>query len=446
METPSEKPFVPSSLPFTEDGEKGVLCSLLLSPLEISGLCRTRLQPEAFYIPANRVVYNLVLEFTEKGKPVDFVTLKQTLKDRGQLEAIGGPEYLDELFTFVPTAANANWYIDIIRDKFQLRQLVIECQKAFRDCLDRSLEVENVLSQHAQRVADILDSGSRPTAKTFKEQVLETLEEIEQGINQDDLESLVRFGIPSLDDRLGGIQAGKLYLISAGTSGGKSLLGAQAVLDAGRRGQPVAIFSLEMTFKEVIRRMFARQAEVSMTRMKEARMKKIRLSDAEWRRLAATAQQLVELPIHLEDRFCVDIGTIISRIRELHARHKLSLVVVDYLQLIEWNSGNRNPTTEQMISEATRKLLVLAKQLGIAVIVMSQVNDEGALYYCKAIAFHADVWIRIEPSPDGDKQRRTIRVAKGRNEGQLDNITVQMDGQYMRFVEVEPELQEEGAA
>src|SRR4051794_12808649 len=107
---------VPRSLPFSDDGEKGVLCSLLLSPRDVADQCVLRLHPDAFYLPAHQIVYELVLEFNEKGKPVDFVTLKQTLKDRGQLEEIGGPEYLDELYSFVPTAANAAYYIEIVRE------------------------------------------------------------------------------------------------------------------------------------------------------------------------------------------------------------------------------------------------------------------------------------------------------------------------------------------
>src|SRR5918911_65433 len=111
----------PRSLPFSEDGEKGVMCSLLLSPREIADQCVLRLHRDAFYLPAHQIVYELVLEFNDKGKPVDFVTLKQMLKDRGQLEEIGGPEYLDELYSFVPTAANASYYIEIVREKYVLR-------------------------------------------------------------------------------------------------------------------------------------------------------------------------------------------------------------------------------------------------------------------------------------------------------------------------------------
>src|SRR5437870_3470690 len=111
----------PGSTPCSEDAEKGVLCSLLLSPKEVADLCLLQLRSEAFFIPAHQIVYSLILEFHDKGKPVEFVALKQALNDRDQLDEIGGSEYLSNLFTFLPTAANAEFYIDIIRTKYILR-------------------------------------------------------------------------------------------------------------------------------------------------------------------------------------------------------------------------------------------------------------------------------------------------------------------------------------
>src|SRR6516165_8373218 len=133
---------VPRSLPFSEDGEKGVLCSLLLSPREVADICVLRLRPQAFYIPAHQIIYGLILEFGDKSKPIDFVSLKQALKDRNQLEEIGGPEYLSALYNFVPSAANASYYIDIVREKYVLRQLILACNKLSSQCYDQQSEIE----------------------------------------------------------------------------------------------------------------------------------------------------------------------------------------------------------------------------------------------------------------------------------------------------------------
>jgi hypothetical protein len=124
-------------LPMSEDGEKGVLCSLLLAPSEIVPICVQQLNSEAFYIPAHRIIYNLVLEFRDDNKPIDFVLLKQALADRGLLEEIGGPEYLSSLYNFVPAAENADHYIGIVREKWIARQLALACQRISTALCDR---------------------------------------------------------------------------------------------------------------------------------------------------------------------------------------------------------------------------------------------------------------------------------------------------------------------
>src|SRR5580692_2292876 len=143
---------VPRSMPYSEDGEKGVLCSLLLSPREVADICVLRLRPGAFYIPAHQILYSLILEFGDKSKPIDFVSLKQALKDRNQLEEIGGPEYLSALYSFVPTAANASYYIDIVREKYVLRRLILACNKLSTQCYDQRREIEPLLAEAQQEI------------------------------------------------------------------------------------------------------------------------------------------------------------------------------------------------------------------------------------------------------------------------------------------------------
>jgi len=137
-----ETPRDSKSLPFSEDAEKGVLCSLIKSPREVSDLCVLRLRSDAFYVPAHQLIYNLVIEFIDKSNPIDFVSLKQGFKDRDQLEEIGGPEFLSSLYSFVPTAANAAYYIEIVREKHLLRRLISTCNKLASRCYDPQEEIE----------------------------------------------------------------------------------------------------------------------------------------------------------------------------------------------------------------------------------------------------------------------------------------------------------------
>src|SRR5258707_286902 len=146
---------IPRSLPYSEDAEKGVLCSLVLSPREVGDLCILRLHPEAFYSPAHKIIYELVIEFSDKSKPIDFITLKQTLKDRSFLEEVGGPEFLNELYTFVPTAANAGYYVDIVREKYLLRRLILACDSLARRCYEDQENVEPLLDDAERQIFEI---------------------------------------------------------------------------------------------------------------------------------------------------------------------------------------------------------------------------------------------------------------------------------------------------
>src|SRR5438132_115920 len=124
----------PRPLPYSEDGEMGVLSSLLLAPRQVADICLLRLRPESFYNPAHQTIYSLVLEFLEKGKPVDFISLAEALKDQNRLESVGGKEFLSELYGFIPTASNAEYYVEIVREKYQRRLMILECRQVEREC------------------------------------------------------------------------------------------------------------------------------------------------------------------------------------------------------------------------------------------------------------------------------------------------------------------------
>ena len=168
------------SLPFSEDGEKGVLCSLLLSPRDVLDLCQIKLRPEAFYAPAHQILYDLVAELVDGNKPIDFITLKQALKDRAQLDEIGGPEYLSDLFSFVPSAANADYYIDIIREKYLLRQMIVTCNRVVSDCYDHREEVDALLDRVEQQIFSLTNYNVQIDLRPTKELVMDAINEIEQ--------------------------------------------------------------------------------------------------------------------------------------------------------------------------------------------------------------------------------------------------------------------------
>ena len=171
---------VPRSLPFSEDGEKGVLSSLLISPREVADVCVLHLRCEAFYVPAHQIIYSLVLEFHDKSKPIDFIPLKQALTDRNQIQEIGGPEYLSDLWNFVPTPANAGFYIEIVREKYVLRRLISACTKLTTQCYEQEGKIAQLLDEAEKEIFAITGEHVKTEIVPTKALVMEAIEQIEK--------------------------------------------------------------------------------------------------------------------------------------------------------------------------------------------------------------------------------------------------------------------------
>ena len=416
-------------LPSDELAEKAVLCALLLSPIEVGADCSLRLTQDSFFLASHRILYGLITERLGAGKPVDYVSLRHTLCARQELEEIGGEDTLSEIFGFVATSDSAQEHIGIVRELSQRRRAILACRKLERELMDENKDTEATLSAHCIAITDMLALATRGQ-RTFREKVLDAWDFLCQ---EPEKTSTLRFGIKALDEHLTGLDPGSFVLISAASSGGKSLLAAQATLHAALDGKSIALFSLEMSERELITRMLCHLANASMKRLLQKRLYKF-----ESERLLKAVETLAPLSVALEDRFIRDAGSIVSRVRELHSKHKLGLVIVDYMQLVENAACGKNRTREQEISEAARRFLCLSNELSVPVLSMSQVNEaDGSLRDCKAIAFHSDVWIHMDPGENGDNAR-ILRVKKGRNVGRSGDIHVMCEGEYMRFTETEP--------
>ena len=210
------------ALPFSEDGEKGVICSLLLSPRTVLDLCQIQLRPEAFYVPAHQAVYNLVAELRDASKPIDFITLKQALKDRGQLDEIGGHEYLSDLFSFVPSAANAEYYINIIREKHILRQMILTCSSVITECHDNPEEVDSLLDTVEQQIFSITNHNIQTDVRPTKQLVMDAIEEIEQLYENRGSITGLPSGFAEFDRMTSGFHPAEMIVIAARPSMGKT--------------------------------------------------------------------------------------------------------------------------------------------------------------------------------------------------------------------------------
>src|ERR1700746_2942338 len=287
----------PGGAPFSEDGEKGVLCSLLLSPQQVADLCLLQLRTEAFCIPAHRIIYDLVLEFHEKGKPVEFVALKQALNDRGQLDEIGGAEYLSNLFTFLPTAANAEFYIDIIRTKYILRRLIATCDKLSVKCRENVNELEPLLDEVEREIFAVTGENVKTDLTPAKDLVLDAIQEIEELYENRGSITGLPTGFVELDRMTSGLHPAEMIVIAARPSMGKTAFAMNVAEHVAlHAGKAVAIFSLEMSSRQLVQRLLCSRAKVNLQKVRNGF-----LSDRDFPSLTAAAGKLADSPLLIDD-------------------------------------------------------------------------------------------------------------------------------------------------
>ena len=363
---------VPRSLPFSEDGEKGVLCSLLLSPREVSDLCVLRLRPDAFYIPAHQIIYNLVIEFSDKSKPIDFVSLKQGLKDRNQLEEIGGPEFLSSLYSFVPTAANAAYYIEIVREKYLLRRLILTCNKLASQCYDPQEEIEPLLDDAEKEIFAITGEHVTTEMASTKELVMEAIEQIERLYENRGSVTGLATGFIELDRMTSGLHPSEMIVIAARPSMGKTALAMNiaehVAMDVGK---PVAVFSLEMSGQQLVQRLLCSRAKVDLQKVRNGF-----LSERDFPNLTTAAARLAAAKMFIDDTPGLTITELRAKARRMKSQHDIQLIIVDYLQLLRSTTRRAQDNRQLEISEISGGIKALAKELNLPIIVIAQLNRQ----------------------------------------------------------------------
>jgi replicative DNA helicase len=363
---------VPRSLPYSEDAEKGVLCSLLLSPREVGDLCILRLQPDAFYAPAHKIIYELVIEFSDKSKPIDFITMKQSLKDRGFLEEIGGPEFLNELYNFVPTAANAGYYVDIVREKYLLRRLILACNSLASRCYDDQENVEPLLDDAERQIFEITGDHVKIDVVPAKDLVMQAIEQIEKVYENRGSVTGLPTGFTEFDQMTSGLHQAEMIVIAARPSMGKTALAMNIAEHVALvEGKPVAVFSLEMSSQQLVQRLLCSRAKVNLQRVRNGF-----LSERDFPSLTSAASRLATAKLFIDDSPGLSIAELRAKARRLVASHQVQLLVIDYLQLLRSTSRRAQDNRQIEISEISAGIKSLAKELNIPIIVIAQLNRQ----------------------------------------------------------------------
>jgi replicative DNA helicase len=428
--------------PANPEAEQSVLGAVLVRP-EVLDRVADLLEPEDFYREAHARIYRAMLDLYGKGEPVDLVTVTALLKERGQLEGVGGPIFLAGLSEQVGFATNAERYAHLVHDKAILRRLLDCTQEIASQCLAPVEDVADFLDAAEQKVFEVAEAKVRPGFKalgTLVEQEIATLEAIWH--RDKGRITGVASGFTDLDNKTAGFQKGDLIIIAARPSMGKTALALNIAYHAAYQSQvPVAFFSLEMSKEQLVRRLLSSVGEVDASNLRRAF-----LSNLEWVNLQTAAGYLLDCPIFIDDTPGATVLDIRAKARRLKAEGKLGLVFIDYLQLMRGRSDA--PSREQEISEISRSLKALAKELNVPVIALSQLNRRveerpnkrpqlADLRESGAIEQDADVIIFIyrdevyrEDSPD--KGTAEVIVGKQRN-GPTGKLKLSFRDKYTRF-------------
>ncbi|MBS7228796.1 MAG: replicative DNA helicase [Eubacteriales bacterium] len=421
-------------IPFSEDAEKSVLGSMMLSA-EAVDLASEALNTEDFYIPKHRQIFAAMLDINARNGAVDVVTLLEELERRGTADSSGGIEYLTELSIFTPSAANVSNYIKIVEERSIMRRLMHAGTAITRDAMQGSKSVEAMLDDAERRIFNIAMHNNEDTLTQIRPVVYESYQRINTLINLKGKLTGVPTGYTDLDSMTSGLQKSDLIIIAARPSQGKTALGLNIAAHAAiREGKTVAIFSLEMSKEQLVMRLFASEARVNMQNVNHGTP-----SSQELLKLAEANLTLANANMYIDDRSNISVAEIRSKCRRLKARNGLDMIVIDYLQLMKTPNGSDNRVQE--VSELTRSLKILARELNVPIVLLSQLSRKAAerkpamsdLRESGAIEQDADIIIMIyrDPSRTDDNSAEII-VAKNRN-GPVDSIFLTWIGEYTRF-------------
>ena len=353
--------------PQSIEAEESLLSAILLDNNTLLDVVEI-LAVADFYRTAHQKIYAAIIELFDKGEPIDLVTLANNLKEKGQLEGVGGASYLARLVDAIPLAVNAQHYAKIIADKASLRRLIEKANAIAKRCYDDRGNVDDVID-FAE--ASIFEISERKTSQSFfpiSRLIIRNIETLEENQGNKSLVTGVPMGFGLLDNLTSGLQKSDLIILAARPSMGKTALALNIARNAAVDSQiPVAVFSLEMSKEQLSLRMLCAEARLDSSRLRGGFF-----SMADWHRLTDAAGILSESPIYIDDSPSLSAMEIRAKARRLKMDKNIGLVIIDYLQLMKARSGAERRDLE--ISEISRSLKALAKELEIPVLAISQLN------------------------------------------------------------------------
>jgi len=429
--------------------EQSVLGGMLLSKDAIADVVEV-LRATDFYLPTHRMIYDVVLDLYGRGEPADPVTVSADLQRRGELLRIGGSSYLHTLISAVPTAANAGYYAQIVSERAVLRRLVQAGTRIVQlgyGAASGSGDVDEVVDRAQAAVYEVTEARTSEDYVRLQTLLQGTMDEIDAIASRGGIAGGVPTGYAELDEITNGLHPGQMVIVAGRPAAGKSTVGLDIARSCSiKHGMTSVIFSLEMSKSEITMRLLSAEARVPLRNMRSGHM-----SDDDWARLARRMSEVADAPLYIDDSPNLTMMEVRAKARRLRQRHDLRLVVVDYLQLM--TSGKRVESRQQEVSEFSRSLKLLAKELDVPVVACAQLNrgpeqrtdkkplladlrESGSLEQDADIVvlLHREDMYERESPRTGEAD---LILAKHRN-GPTGTVTVAFQGHYSRFVDMQP--------
>lgn len=371
---------MPRELPHNNEAEQALLGALLVYP-EVKNVCRDEgIHTEDFFNDVHQRIYANMLEIAEEGKPIEINLLVSKLKDKDELQQCGGVEYLVSLSDSAVSGASSKYYIDLIKSKADVRRLIDVAEHITEEGFDSSTEVGAILDDAERKILEVTRTRRGLTAfRSSKEVVATVIEQLEELRNNKGEVTGVETGYKQLDFYTSGFQKGDLIILAARPSVGKTAFALNIALQASRRARirkhnrtngSVALFSLEMPAEQLVKRMLSAQSDVEGTKLRNGN-----LNDTEYGEVCEAGNVLRECAINIDDTSGAKISEIFSKCRKLKTEEGLDLVIIDYLQLISGSGSSRGQENRQQeVSEISRSLKALARELEVPVIALSQLS------------------------------------------------------------------------
>ena len=354
--------------PHDVEAEQAVIGSMLTDKDSVISAVET-LKDEDFYREDNKVIYGAIMNLYNRGEPVDIITLKDELVSLGKFEAVGGLEYLAELPEKVPTTANVDKYIKIVEEKSMLRTLIKTANELIVLGYDQTQEVEDIMDVAEKKIFNVMQRKNQKGYSSMKDILVESFTQLEELYNRKQHITGVPTGFADLDYKTAGLHNSDLILVAARPAMGKSAFALNiASYAAVKANVPVAIFSLEMSKEQMGNRILCSEAMVDSNKVRTGK-----IEDEDWAKLAMASGELSESQIFIDDTPGISIMEIRAKCRKMKLEKNRGLVVIDYLQLVQ-GSSKKGGSREQEISEISRSLKILAKEINVPVIALSQLS------------------------------------------------------------------------